>query len=151
MYHVDIEEILSITPDGLRVLVPLLCDPIDANATWQSNHTICDIGNQRTYHYWLLNRNMDDDANTTEKLLNLLMMNRERDKSSVARKKVLQCHFAGGFFNPNADLSLSENITSLLPRVLSWFGKDELGHSVLFDLVKKNASVFEYTNGSQPT
>ena len=63
----------------------------------------------------------------------LLKMNEDEDKKQVARRKVIQHHFSGDF-DVNA---LIEDDQTLLPRKISWFGRDSLGLSVVYGIISR--------------
>ena len=71
-------------------------------------------------------------------------MKQQHSKKRIARKKVIMYHFANGSFDMNMETNqdLIGNDNKLMPQTVQWFGRHELGYSVLFDMVRKNADVF---------
>ena len=100
----------------------LLCNTSSIDATWSSNHTLCELGD-------FLN---DDEVNMPEEVHDLLEMNEDEDKKQVARRKVIKYHFSGDFF-VNDIIGIDHK---LLPRKISWFGRDSLGLSVVYKIVR---------------
>jgi hypothetical protein len=136
---------------GWRAITRLVNDTSDINATRYSNHTLCDLGcldndddsfrNVRFY----FNDEFKEAFDTTKRLLE---MNKEEDKNKVARRKVIQHHFANGTFDLAANRALIGDRNKILPQTMHWFGRDKLGGSVLFDLVRKSIGLFEDANPS---
>ncbi|KAL3774718.1 hypothetical protein ACHAWO_011418 [Cyclotella atomus] len=136
---------------GWRAITRLVNDTSDINATRYSNHTLCDLGcwdddddffrNMRFY----FNDECKEAFDTTKRLLE---MNKEEDKNKVARRKVIQHHFANGTFDLAANRALIGDRNKILPQTMHWFGRDKLGGSVLFDLVRKSIGLFEDANPS---
>jgi hypothetical protein len=75
-------------------------------------------------------------------------MNDDEDKQLVARRKIIKHHFADGSLDVEANYALIGDENKRLPQTMHWFGRDELSGSVLFDLVRKNAGLFENANPS---
>ena len=126
-----------ITEVGWGAIKNLLCDESSINATRYSDHTLCYLGD---FPY------TDDDDNIVEmpsSIECLLEMNGNRDKSQVARKKVIETHFSGGKFDMEEHRALIGDENKHLPQTMHWFGRDALGHSVLYDLVRKNAHLIQ--------
>ena len=62
----------------------------------------------------------------------LLEMNRQEDKKQVARMKVIKHHFSGDF-----DASaLAGDGQKLLPRTISYFGRDLLGYPAVYNIIR---------------
>ena len=115
-----------ITNDGWSAMSNLLCDTSSINATKLSNHTLRFLG-----------FNVDN-----EEVKALLEMNKSEDKNQIARKKIIKSHFSGAF--DVAALAGDEN--KLLPDTLSFFGKDELGLSALYTMLKSKSEVMKDIN-----
>ena len=135
---------LTLTLEGLEAYVGLLCDTTNVQATRYSNHTLYHIGHLEPMSWcrWLRilgypNRENEDLERMRQKISHLLRMNAVLDKNMVARRKVIQCHFADGSFDVNTHHALVEK--ELLPQTIHWFARDELGFSVVYDLLKKNS------------
>ena len=128
-------EDLSITNVGWSAILNLLCNRSNIDATWSSNHTLYDIGDISVEG----SDQDSDDSDTDEdevkmpaKLYDLLEMNKLADKKQVARMKVIEHHFSEGF-----DASvLAGDGQKLLPRTISWFGRDSLGYPAVYNIIR---------------
>ena len=114
----------------------LLCNTSSVDATYFSNHALCSLGGFVVEE--LDEYSDDDDSDIFEfemplKVYDLLKMNEDDDKKQVARKKIIKHHFSGDF-NLNALIGSDQK---LLPHKISWFGRDALGLSVVFSIMKK--------------
>ena len=127
---------LDPTDDIWHPIVNLLCNTSSIDATWSSNHTLCDLG-----HFVAEESDQDSDDEDSDifnigmpqEVLDLLEMNENEDKKQVARRKVIKHHFSEDF-----DLSaLIGSDQRLIPRKISWFGRDALGLSVVFSIMRK--------------
>ena len=130
---------LTLTLEGLEAYVGLLCDTTNVQATRYSNHTLYHIGHLESWYLWLRIlgiRENEDLIRMRKKISHLLRMNAEKDKHMVARRKVIQCHFADGSFDVNTHQALVEK--KVLPQTMHWFARDKSGLSVIFDMLKKN-------------
>ena len=114
-----------ITNDGWSAMSNLLCDTSSINATKLSNHTLCDLGSR-----------------VNEEVKVLLELNKSEDKNQVARNKIIKSHFSGAF----DVVALAGDENKLLPDTLSFFGKDEVGLSALYTVLKSKPEVMEGIN-----
>lgn len=135
---------LTLTLEGLEAYVGLLCDTTNVQATRYSNHTLYHIDHleSMSWYQWLrilglANRENEDLERMRKKISHLLRMNAELDKNTIARRKVIMSHFPDGSFDVNTHHALVEK--ELLPQTIHWFARDELGFSVVYDLLKKNS------------
>ena len=117
-------------------IMNLLCNTSSVDATYFSNHALCSLGGFVVEE--LDEYSDDDDSDIFEfemplKVYDLLEMNEDDDKKQVARKKIIKHHFSGDF-NLNALIGSDQK---LLPHKISWFGRDALGLSVVFSIMKK--------------
>ena len=93
----------DITGQGFASFIPVVCDASSIDSTLNSNHTL-ELVNTR----W--------DKRVPRELLDILEMNRNRDKSTVAKLKVLRYHFNGIFNIAGLD-------AKALPHLLAWFSR----------------------------
>ena len=117
--YLDLLDLDSITDAIWDSIRNVLCNASGIDATWSSNHILCDLG---------------DTTDMPEDISDLLQMNEEEDKKSVARSKVINNHFSGDF-DVNAIIGLDHKL-KLLPRKISWFGRDFVGHSVVYNIIR---------------
>ena len=118
---------------GWWMISNLLNDDSSIDATWSSNHTLT---------YLRLDLDSEDvDENYLRfcwpeipkvEVPSLLKMNEHSNKKEVARKKVILNHFSDGF-DVNAILGFQKR---LLPRTISWFGRDSLGYSAVYKIMR---------------
>ena len=116
----------------------LLCNTSNIDATWSSNHTLCSLGG--------FDQDSDDNDSDTifesvmpQEVSDILKMNEGEDKKLVARKKIIKHHFCG-------DIDLNALIGSdqkLLPCKISWFGRDALGLSMVYSILRKLPDLFQ--------
>ena len=127
---------LSITNIGWGAILNLLCNTSSIDATWSSNHTLCDLGKISVQK----SDQDSDDSDIDEdhgvkmpvKVHALLEMNKQDDKKQVARMKVIEHHFSGDF-----DASvLAGDGQKLLPRTISYFGRDSLGYPAVYNIIR---------------
>lgn len=109
----------SISKIGLNSLAKALCDRSSIDNTFASNHTIQYFSSGLTVDIGWLGE--------------LTRMNMQFNKSDVARKKILMCHFGGvesciPVFGPMD--------VRVLPTALAWIGRDRLGYSLMNDCLK---------------
>ena len=117
------------------LILNLLCDTSSIDATWLSNHIICDLGefdiesDQDSDDRYF----MDTDVlKMPDQVLELLNMNLDEDKTRVARTKVIKHHFSEDF-DVNALIGSDQK---LLPRKISWLGRDSLGLSIVYKIIR---------------
>jgi len=90
----------GISAEGWAHFSKLLCDTSSINTTYQSNHTLCDLG-------------PDVHANIQSNLT----LNKREDKQHVAMSKILQCH-------PHFNMEpFFEWEFKVLPIMIKWFEK----------------------------
>ena len=115
----------------------LMCNTSSIDATWSSNHTLCDLG---YFPDQIPHQDSEDDsegsyideAEMPSEITDLLEMNKEDDKKQVARKKVIRYHFSGDY---DLNALIGSNQKSL-PRKISWFGRDSLGLSIVYGIIR---------------
>ena len=117
---------VEITSAGWRAISNLLCDTSSIEGTKISNHSLCDLG-----------LHVDDDD-----VKALLELNKSENKNQVARNKIIKSHFSGTF----DVVAMTGDQNKLLPDSLSFFGKDELGLSALYTMLKSKSELMEGIN-----
>ncbi len=117
-----------------KYLHRLLYDKTSIDKTYTSNHSL---------HTLLLEGDV-----IPHDIIHLLKRNEPKDKVKVARRKVLDVHFTG---EVTANHSLARFPETMLPHVLSWFGRDNLGFSAMFSAVRFSPLMFEFANHSLPS
>ena len=144
--HLDISKLdsdyFSISNVSWDALLNLLCNTSSIDATWSSNHTLCNLGD---FSIGETDNDSEYEVKMPQNVHALLEMNKHKDKKQVARMKVIENHFAGDF-DVNA---LACNEKKLLPRAISWLGKDSLGCSAVYYMVRAMPEICEsdQTNG----
>ncbi|EJK58732.1 hypothetical protein THAOC_21117 [Thalassiosira oceanica] len=111
----------NITERGWNAFSSILCDASSINATYNSNHTLQDLGG--------------DYNEIPQDILMLLRLNRDPDKSRVAANKILQVHRhldIRPFFGMGLDL---------LPHVVAWLerfaeSRPDLKLTSIFEFVR---------------
>ena len=115
--------------------ISILCAKDTIDATYNSNHTLSDV--DFIFHI------EDDDYLAEEEmpleLYSLLQMNRNRNKSAVARRKVLNTHFSKSSGVPKL-LALNFMLAEW-PSLLSWVGKEESELSMMYGLLSNMPSL----------
>ena len=103
--------------EGFASFIPVVCDASDVQSTLNSNHVLTSVTTGET-------------VRVPADLSKLLDTNRNIDKSTVAKLKVLRCHFNGNF-----DLTATAGLDDkALPYLLGWFGSRRLRYSKSADL-----------------
>ena len=125
---------LAITNAVWDPLMNLLCNTTDINSTWSSNHYLCELGDIPEYSSPEYDSDDEpiDDIEMPGDIYLLLEMNKDDDKKQVARRKVIEHHFSDDY-DVNALIGVDHK---LLPRKISWFGRDELGLSVVYSIIR---------------
>ena len=108
-------------------LISALCDATTISSIYRSNHTLCDIDFE--YSGW----EGDSDLDL------LLDMNKDDDKNSVFRKKLLRVFSDVN----NIGRSFGTMDTAIIPYAIECIGRDALGYSVMFDLCRGMPELFK--------
>ena len=122
------------TTTGMDAFTQLLGNKASIMGTFNSNHTLHTMGGPL------------GERNGSDELVNLLKMSKCGDKSEVARQKILLLHFSGDNMDIQAFVGMELNV---LPQALSWAGRDDDGHSLLYELVRGMPSMTEHGNAVQ--
>jgi hypothetical protein len=108
-----------------------LCDDSSINATHTSNHS---------FHTFRGTEGEMIDELLPEEILSLLQMNRnEKNKTKVARQKILKYHFAEG--NTNIHTFSRMPLTSM-PFAFEWIGRGKCELSLMFSVVRELPTLF---------
>jgi hypothetical protein len=115
---------LGVSTRGWNFIANAFCDKSSIeNCCYNSNHTLFQINGTE---------DCPDDVRS------LFRMNFNTNKSEVARRKVLLYHLSdidsiGLVFGPMAE--------TILPNAISWIGRDRVGLSVMFNLLRSKPSL----------
>ena len=104
----------------------VLCNKSSADTIYNSNHSLEKIG-------W-------DDNFLPDNLVEYLKTNRNKDMRDVARQKIIKDYFSCRTNN------IGEFVTKdmgVLPHVMSWMGRNNIGHSLLYSLVRSLPDLFD--------
>jgi len=108
----------------------ILCNTSSICSIYNSNHTLSDIGNigYRVYDF-------------PTDLTDYLQLNDNENKFEVVRQKIIRYHFTNGEDNMQefADMELG-----VLPQALGWTGRNNIGRSLLYQLVRCMSLLFDY-------
>ena len=122
----------EVTGRGFASFIPVVvCDASSIDSTMNSNHTLEEF--------------------SPFVRIDILEMNKNKDKKSVAKLKVLRYHFIGNF-DLTAEASLD---TKSFPHLLAWFGRlknsesadfkiTQSCRSALYRIIRHNPELFEY-------
>ena len=117
----------NITAGGWDALANVLCNKSSIESIYTSNHTLCEVG------YW------SSDSNRPTNLLSLLALNKGKNKSEVARQKIVQYHFTNdGKIEDFVDMDVY-----VMPHAISWIGRDRALHSLLYNVVRGMPTLFD--------
>lgn len=108
-------------------------------ATYLSNHTLHElIVNIRSpFRGDWINQFMREDVEA------YLTMNENDDKSMVARQKIIKHYFSRGRTDIRLFACMPEN---KLPTAIGWIGRDELGFSLMYELIQSLPGFFDSRN-----
>jgi len=131
-------ERVSITARGFSAVSTLLCNQTRIIDTYNSNHTLEELGLHK-YHYEKMN---------LPHLSSSLELNKNKDKSEVARQKILQTHFSNDTSNMQEFLDMELQV---MPPVITWIGRPTpidwkgmkvSGLSTMFNLLRRLPDLF---------
>ena len=128
----DSYEDINITIVGWAALSNVLCNKMSINATFNSNHTLQGIFDNKEL----------DEPKLPSDLRALLQLNRENTKIEAARRKVIDVHFSGAFnMQPFVDMNVKE-----VPHAIAWMARDEHGSSLMYKFVRNTTFFLNVTN-----
>jgi Ran GTPase-activating protein (RanGAP) involved in mRNA processing and transport len=124
----------KITDRSWAALSHALCDETSIENTYSSNHTL-----------HTLEKFDDVRAEIPDNLSTLLRLNKNQDKSSVRRQKILIHHFHGTVRGTvvKGIPKINGMSRSTLPSALEWIGRDALGFSVMYKVVRGIPTLLE--------
>jgi hypothetical protein len=124
----------EITDRSWAALSHALCDESSIENTYSSNHTL-----------YTLEKFDDVRAEIPDNLSSLLHLNKNQDKASVRRQKILIHHFHGTVRGAvvKGIPKINGMSRSTLPSALEWIGRDALGFSVMYKVVRGIPALFE--------
>mmetsp|Transcript_20121 Transcript_20121/g.43688 ORF Transcript_20121/g.43688 Transcript_20121/m.43688 type:complete len:639 (+) Transcript_20121:129-2045(+) len=116
-------DLFSITNTGWAHFSHLLCDKSSITRICTSNHTLRHFSQQ----------------GITPGVHSLLLLNQSGSKKEVFREKILQYHFQNGAINIQEFLEMKLKV---LPHAISWMGRNNSGHTLLYQLLRSLPSLF---------
>jgi hypothetical protein len=119
----------EITERSWAALSHALCNESSIENTYSSNHTL-----------HTLEKFDDVRAEIPDNLSTLLRLNKNQDKSSVRRQKIL-IHLCGVLVKGIPKINGMSRST--LPSALEWIGRDALGFSVMYKVVRGIPTLLE--------
>lgn len=129
---------------GLGVLENVLCDKTSIDSLYASNHAFRELLERDRF-----------GGNGTSKVkslpgdINELMeLNKNANKSEVARQKILRYHFFKGGDGMDAKVLFDMEL-DVMPQVVAWIGKDTVGFPLLHRLVRGMPSLCDYRGNAK--
>ena len=116
----------DVTESGWDALADLLCNKSSIDGILDSNHTLEAVRGPRS----------PDD-----RVVSYLELNKKFNKFEVARRKIIQYYFINGEDNMQEFVDME---LGLLPHAMRWTGRNYIGHSLLYQLVRSLPSLFDY-------
>lgn len=114
----------------------VLCDTTCIESIYSSNHTLDVL---LLPFYFRGEDILDEIASSLE-------MNHNEDKAEVARQKILKHHFSGwSSTNVHVFTRMPE---AVMPFAVGWIGRNNLGYSLMFNVVRDLPHLFDVRNGS---
>jgi RNase P subunit RPR2 len=134
----------------------LLRDRVTIQATYSSNHSLGSL------NFWFSYDSNEEDDDSNEEDTNirnqakrriaeacktpleirlLLDLNKDSDKTAVARRKIIQVHFSGGSKVQHLHgLNLDPKV---VPNLLSWMGKQNSELSLMYEYIQSVPNLIE--------
>jgi len=128
--RLDLANDVSITSKGWKAFSKILGgNRRTIMVTYRCNHTLQTL--------------LGDEWTLSGDLMLLLLMNREGNKSHVARQKIIKYHLHGSFdMQPFVDMDLRT-----MPHVIAWMGRD--GISLLYHFIRNMQSNLKFNPGAK--
>ena len=105
---------------SLKAFTSVLCYGSSIERTYSSNHTLHTLSFAHT-------------VRIPTKLARLLEINRNENKSAVARKKIIAYHFS----SDEVDIQVFTGIAlPVLPRAVEWIGQDATGFNLMYHVTR---------------
>lgn len=130
----DLDADESISHTRWHAFSRLVWDPSSIMSTYLSNHTLHQICSEEGCTY------------LPGVLVHSLQLNRNSNKNDVARYKILMSHFQGEHAKIQEFLDMEYQV---LPAAFAWLGRNSLGHSLLYRLVRTMPTLAEHGNVSR--
>ena len=141
----DENDILSITERGLSAVSNILCNKRSILDTYNSNHTLHILGAFHT-----LGGDLRGELKSCSEL------NRNKDKTEVARQKILQTHFSDSSkmqWFLDMELRVMPTAIEWIGRPIhnDWKGKNVSGVSLLYNLIRIVPDLFDSNAHKKPS
>lgn len=122
----DLDSNDAITDMIWKDIANVLCDKTSIGSIYSSNHTLQEL--------------CISHLTFPEEVVSLLAMNQNEDKSEVARQKILKHHFLARGNNANVFSRMPE---TMMPFPMEWIGRNRLGFSLMYNVVRDNPTLFD--------
>jgi len=136
----EVEPIYLITERGWKAVSTLLCNQTSILDTYNSNHSLQDL----SYYF------SGDTCDQYDDLVPYLDLNENKDKTEVARQKILQTHFSN---NDTSMQMLLDMELEMMPSVIAWIGRSTpigywggttvSGLSLMYNLTRRLPDLFD--------
>jgi hypothetical protein len=117
-----------ITARGWAALSGTLCNKASIESIYNSNHTLQEVMWGHT------------EQHLPGDLASYLRLNENNNKVEVARQKILKHHFSGGESNVEDLVNMELKV---LPRGMSWIGRDVDGFLLLYQVIHSMPTLFD--------
>jgi len=117
---------MEVTASGWDALADLLCNKSSIDGILDSNHTLEAVRGPRS----------PDD-----RVVSYLELNEKFNKFEVVRRKIIQYYFINGEANTQEFVDMELGV---LPHAMRWTGRNHIGHSLLYQLVRSMPTLFDY-------
>jgi len=135
-----------ISKRGLEAVSTLLCNKTSILDTYNSNHILHDLDCDPSCS------SLNDDLKLPDDLSSYLELNKNKDKSEVARQKILQTHFSSEDDDTRKMQELLDVELQMMPAAIAWIvrplpigweGKQVSGLSLLYNLTRRLPDLFD--------
>lgn len=117
------------------VFTRTLCDWTSIDGIYYSNHV---------FHSLFLDQ-MNPFCREWRVIHYSLALNKNPNKAQVARQKIMMIYFTGEDGEIFIFAEMHENV---LPTALEWIGRDEIGFSLMYDVVRSLPTLFDVSNNN---
>lgn len=124
---IDLDANQLISDIAWQAFSQLVCHKSSVMSTFLSNHTLHQLCDQNA-------------IDLPRDLWHSLHFNKGADKKKVARHKIIWAHFQGEVIDPQAFVDMELQV---MPQALDWIGRDYVGHSLFYQLVRTMPSLIE--------
>jgi len=139
----DDDEVESINERGWEAVSSLLCNKTSIMDTYNSNHTLQDLGCDPSYS------SLDEGLELPDDLILYLELNRNEDKVEVARQKILQTQFSDNDASNIQELLDME--LEVMPTAIEWIGRPTAdwkgtnvsGLTLMYNLMRRVPNLFD--------